>query len=415
MNGVYSPGSCEAHEVLAHREKELNELLNNIDSLQEEVDDLNQKISTMNYEIAKSERENYRSRKIKNAIDNEPYHTKNRNVDDSMFSGEHLEYLREKRNLIADLGEQINKLHNSMAPDEESLLHLQQQNAYLLCEQSNTRKELQKVQMESKRLDEEISIIKSQLKELNIEITNKERLRRDAEAAVSGLIYRKELLYKDNTNKDTQAISTLEIQTAILQESNSRLQQDIDNSAKLFENDKQTINDQFSFVHNKINWTQEQNNLKNELKNVQQQLAEIRSSRDEVINAVNEIEGRFNKLLPIINKWSNKLQNTELPEEDDENIDFLLQQYQRKLNGTKKNSKKEIDNFDNIVAENTKLEAKIARKQEELNRQMVRFLAEQSQIKNNIQACRNNSFEEEHRIIEQINKLNVKLAKMNQV
>ena len=168
MNGVYSPGSCEAHEVLAHREKELNELLNNIDSLQEEVDDLNQKISTMNYEIAKSERENYRSRKIKNAIDNEPYHTKNRNVDDSMFSGEHLEYLREKRNLIADLGEQINKLHNSMAPDEESLLHLQQQNAYLLCEQSNTRKELQKVQMESKRLDEEISIIKSQLKELEI-------------------------------------------------------------------------------------------------------------------------------------------------------------------------------------------------------------------------------------------------------
>ena len=46
MNGVYSPGSCEAHEVLAHREKELNELLNNIDSLQEEVDDLNQKISS---------------------------------------------------------------------------------------------------------------------------------------------------------------------------------------------------------------------------------------------------------------------------------------------------------------------------------------------------------------------------------
>ena len=163
----------------------------------------------------------------------------------------------------------------------------------------------------------------------------------------------------------------------MLQESNSRLQQDIDNSAKLFENDKQTLNDQFAFVHNKINWSQEHNNLKNELKNVQQQLSDIRQSRDEILNTVNEIESRFNKLSPIISKWSNKFQNTELPEDDGESIDVILQQYQKKLNGTKKNTKKETDNFENIIAENAKLEAKIARKQEELNRQMIRFLSEQ--------------------------------------
>lgn len=414
MNGVYSPGSCDTTEILNQRENELNELLNNIDSLQDEVDDLNQKISNMNYEITKSERDNYRSKKIKNAIDNEPFHPKNRNVDDSMFSGEHLDYLREKRNLITDLGEQINKLHNAMAPDEESLLDLQQQNAYLLCEQSNTRKEIQKVSIESKKLDEEISIIKAQLKELDIDIANRNRLRHDAEAAVSGLIYRKELMYKDNERKDSQAIETLEIQTALLQESNSRLQQDIDNSTKLYENDKQNLSDKFSFVHNKINWSQEHNNLKNELKNVQQQLSEIRQNRDEVLNKVNELENRFSKLSPIISKWSGKFQHTELPQNDDANIDGLLQQCQRKLNGTKKSLKKETDNFDNIISENAKLEAKIARKQEELNRQMTRFISEQAQLKNSIQSSRNYSFEEEHRIVEQINKLNVKLAKINQ-
>ena len=414
MDESYASEIMQEGENLEQKESELNELLNTMDQLQEEVDELQQKISSITYEINKAENENYRSSKIKNAVDFEPFHSsKASNIPDSMFSGEHLEYIKEKRNLLANLGEQINQIKIEMAPDEEYLQQLQQQNAFLLCEKSNTRKRLQKVSAEQKNINEELSLIQTQIKETDVNIANNERIMKDTELIVSGLIRRLDLV-KNQTDANgayTQQITSLEKQIAIIQDENSQLKDDLAQTEKLYEEDQRNLKSRLDFAESKLNWTKEQKNLTEELKQIQQKLSEIKKQRDECFNSNNEIEGRFNKLLPLINKWLPLFRGKPISEETEVHIDTLLQQYHKKKNGTKQAMKKDTESHESLVFENEKLEGKIARKQEELSRIMTRFATEQNKFKAMIQANRSNCFEDEHKILEQINKLKIKIAK----
>ncbi|OHS94899.1 hypothetical protein TRFO_10846 [Tritrichomonas foetus] len=391
--------------------------MTHIDSLQEEVDNFRTKVSNINYEITKCKQETAKARKIRNAVNAEPYKKKTKKlVDESVFTGEHLDYLREKRNLVSDLTEQINQIQSATSPIEESVQDLQQQGAFLMCEQSNTKKKLQDVRSQQKKANEDTFIIKAQLKEIEIDISNHERLRKDIETSVVGLTARKNAIEEKAGDKGDlqQSIASLEAQISMLSVTNSQLQQDLDNGSQQYENDLQNIGGKLSTIQNKINWSSEQNNLRVQLKNVQQQLSDTRKERDEIFNMNTEIESRLNKLVPIINRWAPSFRGQPVPENDDEDIDDVLIQCSRRVNGNKRTVVKNNTSLENLINENSKLEAKIARKQEELSRQMTCFLSDQYRLKNNIQNHRTGSFEEEHKIIEQMNRLKLKLARISQ-
>ena len=417
MNAVYSPGTCCATDFLEQREKELEKLMSYVDQLQEEVDEKNENISKIVYDISKSKQELNKLKKIKNAVDIEPVRKKiNRKKEanlDEIFSGEHLEYLKEKKNIIADLSFQIEQLKSETSSYDEEVHELQRNKMRMMRQQAETRRRLQEINEEQKRIKEETFITKLKLKEINTDLKNHERLRKDVETSVRALLCRKDVMLQEGgeNGEIPQSIQSLDAQIGMITMSNIQLQQDLDNDAQLYEDDFDHMNGKIMDLQNKVNWGSEQNNLRTQIQCVHNNLMETKKEKDDLIHQINIIEARLQKLTPLANKWAAQFRGTQPPEDDGVSIDYVLQQFQKSVNTSMKKKEKDAFSLDNLVIENAQLEAKIIKMKEELERQMVLFFNEQGKLKNNIQSHRTGTFEQEQKIVSNVNKLRIKMAR----
>lgn len=403
----------ELKNMLEERENELNDLLDKMDKLQSEVDDYNSKISNMNFELEKCKQEQTRVKLINKNLSVEPKHIKRNRVSDDTFTGEHLELIKSKRDEISHLSEQINQLQAVTQPIDDLVTELQQENTVLLYDQSDTQKQIQKSLATKKRLNQDIRIANDQLKELNIRIINQERVTKDVELVVSGLITRRDAINSqtDPNSELTQKITSLRIQTELIEMKNEEMLHDIQNYEENKNDFEADVTGKIQTVKTKINWEREKTKLENELKEVQGRLESAKQETKDINSQTNVIENRMSKLQQIYRQVDtrtiSKSNNEDLRDLD---IDKLISEY-RKLESSSRNSKvKSSTELDQIIAENSQLEATILRKKEELQRSIPKFQTEKAQLKNEIKINRTNAFEREHQLIEQIRAIKVKIA-----
>lgn len=403
----------ELKNMLEERENKLNDLLDKMDKLQSEVDDYNSKISNMNFELEKCKQEQTRVKLINKNLSVEPKHIKRNRVSDDTFTGEHLELIKSKRDEISHLSEQINQLQAVTQPIDDLVTELQQENTVLLYDQSDTQKQIQKSLAIKKRLNQDIRIANDQLKELNIRIINQERVTKDVELVVSGLITRRDAINSqtDPNSELTQKITSLRIQTELIEMKNEEMLHDIQNYEENKNDFEADVTGKIQTVKTKINWEREKTKLENELKEVQGRLESAKQETKDINSQTNVIENRMSKLQQIYRQVDtrtiSKSNNEDLRDLD---IDKLISEY-RKLESSSRNSKvKSSTELDQIIAENSQLEATILRKKEELQRSIPKFQTEKAQLKNEIKINRTNAFEREHQLIEQIRAIKVKIA-----
>ena len=274
-------------DLLADREKELEDLLTQMDQLQSEVDGYTQKLNDITLEIEKSKQEYKRYKIINQTVSIGPSLMKVRQIDDDAFTGEHYELIKNKRDEIAHLTEQINDLQAKTQPIDDLVTDLQRQNAILLCEKSNTKIQLQKTIAEKKRLDQDCQNTREHIKELDISIANQSRVAKDVETVVGGLINRRDtIMSQTDPNSELQhKITALRVQKQLLEDENMKKDDYIHN----FEDDMndiiKDIDDQIKTTGTKINWDRERIKLQTELDTIQKQLkqtlAEISKCNDE--------------------------------------------------------------------------------------------------------------------------------------
>lgn len=403
----------EIKTLLEDRENELNELLDKMDQLQSEVDDYNSKISSINFELDKCKQEQARIKLINKNLSVEPKHTRHNQIADDSFTGEHLDLIKSKRDEISHLSEQINQLQAATQPIDDLVTELQQENTVLLYDQSDTQKQIQKSLAIKKRLNQDIRIANDQLKELNIRIINQERVTKDVELVVSGLITRRDAINSqtDPNSELTQKITSLRIQTELIEMKNEEMLHDIQNYEENKNDFEADVTGKIQTVKTKINWEREKTKLENELKEVQGRLESAKQETKDINSQTNVIENRMSKLQQIYRQVDtrtiSKSNNEDLRDLD---IDKLISEY-RKLESSSRNSKvKSSTELDQIIAENSQLEATILRKKEELQRSIPKFQTEKAQLKNEIKINRTNAFEREHQLIEQIRAIKVKIA-----
>ena len=404
-------------DLLADREKELEDLLTQMDQLQSEVDGYTQKLNDITLEIEKSKQEYKRYKIINQTVSIGPSLMKVRQIDDDAFTGEHYELIKNKRDEIAHLTEQINDLQAKTQPIDDLVTDLQRQNAILLCEKSNTKIQLQKTIAEKKRLDQDCQNTREHIKELDISIANQSRVAKDVETVVGGLINRRDtIMSQTDPNSELQhKITALRVQKQLLEDENMKKDDYIHN----FEDDMndiiKDIDDQIKTTGTKINWDRERIKLQTELDTIQKQLkqtlAEISKCNDENQAA----ERRMHRLIPIVQKRGRKFIGKKIESDDDlENvsIDKLLAQCRNKENKVTKQSNTDLQKLGELLKENQALENEIEHMKSDLTMAISRFSLEKTRIKSEIRENRTRAFEDEHQTVEQIKKLKIKSAKV---
>ncbi|OHT06401.1 hypothetical protein TRFO_05604 [Tritrichomonas foetus] len=414
--GSHLSDDNDVTEMLAERENELENLLSQMDQLQSEVDEYHQKLSEMNLEVAKSKQEQAKIKLINRNIGVEPAQHRHKKVNDDLFEGEHLDLIKSKRDEIAHLTEQINQLQIAIQPIDDLVADLQQQNAILLCEKSSTQSLLQKLTSDKKRLTQDCIDCQDHIRELNVSILNQERVAKDVETIVGGLIQRRDAIYSQSDPKSElqQKIKALRVQTELLQIKNEEMQDDIANFEDNINEYQSDIDYQLKTMKGRINWDREKTKLQSELTSVQKQLEEKKSETKEIITQINASENRLKKLKPIIQKWSNEFRTRKIQPNDDEDIDALLAQCKKTELSSTKTNRSSNQELTNLIIENEHLEAKINSSRELLAKAMNKFALEKAELKKEIKNSRTKSFEDEHQFVEQIKKLKIKSARIPQ-
>ena len=267
-------------------------------------------MNSIHFEIEKSKQEQARVRLINKNLSVEPKHTRHNHVSDDTFSGEHLDLIKSKRDSISHLSEQINQLQAVTQPIDDLVSELQQENTVLLYDQSDTQKQIQKSLANRKRLNQDIRIANDQLKELNIRITNQERVTKDVELVVSGLITRRDAINSqtDPNSELTQKITSLRIQTELIEMKNEEMLHDIQSYQENNNDFKDDVNNKIQTTKTKINWDREKNKLEKELSEVQGRLESAKQETKDVNSQTNIIENRLSKLQPIYRQCDTRIQ-----------------------------------------------------------------------------------------------------------
>lgn len=405
----------DAQQLLEKHEEILNELLDQMDKLQSEVDDYTLKINSMDIELTKYKQEEAKLRIINKNLNFEPNRSRQNVMDDESFNEEHLNLLKSKRNEISRLSEEIDKVKMEIQPVDDLVSDMQRENAILLCQKSDIHKQMQSNLSKKKRLNQDLQMARERLKELDINILNQQRLTKDTEIVVAGLITRLNatISQTDPNSLRAHSIKAMQSQQDYIQARTDEMS----NTIQQYQDDQQEcvneIQAQIDTVHKKINWEREQDKLKNEYLQVTQEVKEAQTKSKQINAEIEKLRNRKKKLDPIIKKWESTFRGKTVVDSDEsEKIDKLLTECNKLQNSSNEVKDRSSGTLESLAVQNCQLETQISKMQERLARDMAQFDIEKNQLKNQIRANRTSAFEKEHSLIEQIKVLNVKIARL---
>lgn len=404
--------SLSQTDLLGQKKDELDEMLAKIDADQQEVDDLSVQVSNEQLEIEQLRRELSHTKKIRHYQDLETSGPrKDPGIDESKFSSDHRDFIMAKRNVIADLTNQISAIQGSTDLLEDETSGMQRDSVAWTCERGQLAKDISRAYSRRKELEQDVSMTRERLRELATDISMHERTAKDSEAALGELIARQESVEAMAGGKGeiTRNVEHLDREIAELTRVVDMLDEDIENIKSDRENFEEKTNKDISRQQEVSNWKSEEDRLKSEMADLRREVAEAENKLKQALSSADVKEARYNRLKALAALATET--SGDVGANDDVSVDVLLKKFDRASAEAAQRKDTGRDSLDEVVLNNAKLEALIAKRREELTRAISLFQGEQARLKAETEYRRTKAFDEERKIVEQIEAAKLKIAR----
>ena len=393
-------------EEISSREAQLQELQAQIAEVKTEVRSLNHKISDLKQDIFLFENANILFRVMKPSTIPE----KSPSTDDFVeMNEEHQNILREKRDRLAPLRQQVQTLQAEQEVDQKRLEVLYNDCSDMQDELDDLIDNTRVADSEAMRGQCELRYVKDQIKERKNEIKMMQSLRREAETALSQFVDRADSVDglaggRLDTEKAILSLQNeLRVAHAQLIELRDRIADanDYEQSEVLETEKKQRDHD------SAVNWEEERRDLTEELRRL---TLEIRRRKGELTATESKLDNRqaaLATLIPLIVKWRGQ-DGVEAAE--GATVESLLADLGEARRERDARMKRDQDRVAELITNNARLEKEVGKSRDALTRVVAQFRADENTMKREVDELRSKSDAEEQRLLKQIELTKLKIA-----
>jgi hypothetical protein len=388
---------------LLHRRKDEREkLMEQMDICQAEFDRLSVNVADKQTELAAKQREFGRIRKIREAREFAPIPARvdNRGCPDSVFNPEHLAWIKDKRSVIAELYHTVNQIEADTELEDE-VDFLRQNVAILQSQSANLQKVIQRSYSKRRKCDEECQTCRIRRKETSNQMRAYRNVAKDAEAVRAGLLTRK------------VAVEAASSPSSGLPSILANLQRELDTIAGEIEGLDEQVRDYEKQTSGVKLPTREQNRTADWMQGMDEDLTTIeaavstrKTDLDENLKAISRLEKRYLKLSSFVKARKKKGTGDDTVVTEME-IDDLLKRLPKEEPSPDVQARLDME----AMAENNReLEIQMTNLQKELNHKVQMFAVEEARMMKQIHKEREQCFEREKQIQDEIQELKLNMA-----
>lgn len=397
----------EQTEALPRKKSRLTQIEDEIEEMKLEIQELTQNISYTRHEITLTENQNRLLQHRK-----PPTISEYEIADDEVpeFNEEHEEILRQKRNMIAPIKQELSALTNEREALEAQFNLLVEETDDFEAEIIELTETINSMNTQGDEMHNECQYIQDQITERTNEIRSLERLKREGEVAYAQLQDRAKNFESIDGGKLDIEKTIVSLQTQL-----RRLIAEI-NEVNMNMKEASDANDAYATealakqtqFEGAVDWQTERDELKRELDELNEQIREKKTKLTKKEQKNDTRHANLSKYAPLLKKWKGKTANIEVPE--DKTVSQLwaeLTDAREKSEELQESAEREIGD---LVTRNAKLEEELNRKKASLERTISQAYAEENQLRKRIEERRTRAEAEEKKLLQQIQEAKLKLA-----
>ena len=396
--------------TISSKELRLNELNESIEEEKQSIQQLNISISELQADILRFQNANKLFQYLKPSTI--PEHVVDPDDDANVeFNEDHVNILKEKRNMIPPLRAEVASLEEEQTTSEDRLSALRTEYDSAQNQLVELQERIRFANSESLRSARELSYVQDQIKERDNEIKMMEDLKREAQAALSSLINRA-------SDGDGIGGGRLDTEKAIVSLQNELRQvlnetEEIKQRIRRYEaedlEDIRNKNEQKAHHDAAVNWAKEKQELQEEWRSLMQQIQIKKKSLKSNESKQYTQSSSTNRVIPLIKKWQGKkVPNVNVPENATiESMFQLLDQVKEEHDNGKRRSEQEIAE---LIVNNARLQEEVNRRRKALERTVTQFHADENAMTKKIEDIRDKASKEEEKLLKQIEATKIKMA-----
>lgn len=412
---AYSEDENEEFSAVDAHQDALEEIMAKIDETQETVDALQDQITDTRIEISHLNNEISRLKKLKQkqTIECVTLNPTNTDFDVKLLNPEHKAYFNEIENRVNETEMRVENVERINQNIEEDVDNLIRENDEIEKQIKENKRRFEQAQREKTAARAKLELTRRELAETEAAIRSNTSSLKYAENAIAGLIARRDGIDGHNSVEVELSRDIENLQSMISQEIEYQAQLNQDND-EFLSNGEQECSElivQIDQIRNMILWKDEKANIQAEIQSTKQQTKELKENNSQLDRKYKHLFQRFQALRPIAKKHLTNIGSIEMSDQAKEStIDQLIDELSKKSGNQemqKSTNSQELSAQAIVVSH---MEATIAKKKEEFERNLFLFKVEEKRLKNMIDERRKTAFDEEHEVVSQINLLNMKLA-----
>ena len=411
----YGQSEEELSAMVDEQSEILESIFAEIDNLQDKNDDLQKQRADINVEITRINRENELSMRTTKKLKRERQSQSAAPINVKLLGEEHRQFIAEKEDRVKELDEQLNKIQKKYETQENDLNLLINENSQLELENTRIEQEFEKLYTETKSIAQASTIKKAKISQQKAEISNLNKRISAAQDSIRDLITQTE----ENEVKGAiipilrREIETLNSDNENYSQQIASVNYKIETIVEESKEEQERIQNEKSKKEELIGWKDEQASLREEYSTVLEEEKKVADELNRTMKHNAMLRKRLAKLEPIHKKWYPQFRGKNISENPEGSIASLLKELDEKdKKGADKGASSQNE-LKEIVAENQKLEQTILKRREGLDSALVRFKAQEANMKEKISSLRSAAFEKEHKLIEEIKSLQIKIAMKN--
>ena len=405
------PAPKDIIDEIEEKTQQLDEIFTEIDSYQEVNDNLQTKLSAITNEIKQLEREYKNEQAVKKAMTFERQSAVPGEVSLDLLSEEHRQFIKAKEDQVKLLSEKLDKKQNKYQIQEDEFNLLMTENNELELEKTKLDQESQKLAVSIKTLSQAANSKKTEINKQKNEMVVLQKDINDTQQKIQQIIEEMEA-----NEVNAHDIQILQNEITYLEQKKENLNESIrfvNSEIQTFqdEEEKQKAQDRLEFENKKriIGWETEEKSLNAEYKEVCKSADQVTKDLRATMEKNALLRHRLSQLRPIHKKWNKQFRGKTV-QPVNEDIDSLLKKCSKRSKCVDLADTKLQTELQKIESEIQALEIQIAKRKENLESSMIQFKSQEINKKQQISDMRNNAFEKEHQIVEQIKALKIKTA-----
>jgi hypothetical protein len=395
---------------LPHLEDQLNLLMTRVDQEQDCADELVRAVKERQIQVDELRQQFTKIHKLRRArhIAVADASRLSSGVDDSGLEGEHADFIRAKRNGIIVLTDLISKIKAEVDPLEAEFRDLHQIQGVLLCESARVKKKVQRMTSQRTQLDHDAQLTQEQMRELKHSLLGRGRLLKDAELFHAGLLQRFSSVHDDNNEKSGIPLSIKGIDGSIYQceAQIDEIKQEVEIIDELCKNRAEGQAAELGRLMQLANWQAERQLLTDRFEGAKAELAAADAEFQKARTILKEGEERYEKLGPLVAK--RKLPDD--PGDIETDLDDLFRMLATRISRGDQGRQNDAAQRDSLAIRNGDLEARVAKRRDELQRSIRKFGVDEVRLKQMVRDSRTQTATREQKIVAQIEKVKRKLA-----